>query len=126
MEYLLCKFCSDVELNGNLIRLGKKLLDPLTNLINTTSAMSLLYECIMTMIKGMPSHTSSIQLCVSKLSLFVEDADQNLKYLGLLALGEIVKEHSKIIQPQRDMVCQSHYLVTSETLGSYVCISLVL
>jgi hypothetical protein len=33
-------------------RLGKKLIEPLTNLINNTSAMSLLYECINTVIAG--------------------------------------------------------------------------
>ena len=79
-------------------------MDPLTNLVNTTSAMSLLFECVMTMIKGVPTHGPSMQLCVSKLQIFVEDTDQNLKYLGLLALGEIVREHPKLIQPLRDMV----------------------
>ena len=58
----------------------------------------------MTMIKGVSDHGSSMQLCVNKLRIFVEDSDQNLKYLGLLALGEIVKEHPKLIQPLRDMV----------------------
>jgi hypothetical protein len=33
-------------------RLGKKLIEPLTNLINSTSAMSLLYECINTVLAG--------------------------------------------------------------------------
>jgi hypothetical protein len=33
-------------------RLGKKLIEPLTNLIHSTSAMSLLYECINTIIAG--------------------------------------------------------------------------
>jgi AP-3 complex subunit delta len=33
-------------------RLGKKLIEPLTSLINSTSAMSLLYECINTVIAG--------------------------------------------------------------------------
>lgn len=39
-------------------RLGKKLLEPLTNLINSTSAMSLLYECINTVIAGSTQHQS--------------------------------------------------------------------
>lgn len=34
-------------------RLGKKLIEPLTNLINSTSAMSLLYECINTVLAGL-------------------------------------------------------------------------
>lgn len=43
-----------VKLLGALVpeepRLGKKLIDPLTHLINTTPAKSLLYECIVTVI----------------------------------------------------------------------------
>ena len=33
-----------------IYRLGKKLIEPLTNLIHSTSAMSLLYECINTVL----------------------------------------------------------------------------
>ncbi|VDM80383.1 unnamed protein product [Strongylus vulgaris] len=48
--YLFCfQFGALVPLEP---RLGKKLLEPLTNLINSTSAMSLLYECINTVIAG--------------------------------------------------------------------------
>lgn len=43
-------------------RLGKKLIDPLTSLIHGTTAMSLLYECISTVVSGMPNHTPSIQV----------------------------------------------------------------
>ncbi|CAH8863509.1 unnamed protein product, partial [Trichobilharzia szidati] len=65
-------------------RLGKKLIGPLTNLIHSTSAMSLLYECINTVVavlisisSGIPSHQASIQLCVQKLRILIEDSDQN-------------------------------------------------
>ena len=39
----------------------------------------------------------SVQLCVSKLRLFVEDADQNLKYLGLLAMSKILQCQPKAV-----------------------------
>jgi AP-3 complex subunit delta-1 len=58
-------------------RLGKKLTEPLTNLIHSTSAMSLLYECVNTMIAAVPNHTASMQLCVTKLKVMIEDPDQN-------------------------------------------------
>ena len=45
-------------------RLGKKLIEPLTSLIHSTTAMSLLYECIATVISGMPNHAPSMQVCV--------------------------------------------------------------
>ncbi|OQR74719.1 AP-3 complex subunit delta-1 isoform X2-like [Tropilaelaps mercedesae] len=94
-------------------RLGKKLIEPLTNLIHSTSAMSLLYECINTVIavlisisSGLPSHSASIQLCVQKLRVLIEDSDQNLKYLGLLAMAKILKTHPKTVQSHKDLVLQ--------------------
>uniref|UniRef100_F1KRT4 AP-3 complex subunit delta n=1 Tax=Ascaris suum TaxID=6253 RepID=F1KRT4_ASCSU len=105
-----------IKLFGALVplepRLGKKLLEPLTNLINSTSAMSLLYECINTVIavlisvsSGAPGdHTASIQLCVQKLGVLIEDSDQNLKYLGLLAMGRILQTHPKAVQAHKDIV----------------------
>ncbi|KAI1305936.1 AP-3 complex subunit delta-1 [Halotydeus destructor] len=92
-------------------RLGKKLIEPLTNLIHSTSAMSLLYECINTVIavlisisSGLPNHNASIQLCVQKLRILIEDSDQNLKYLGLLAMSKILKTHPKSVQAHKDLV----------------------
>ncbi|KAM7287817.1 AP-3 complex subunit delta-1 isoform X2 [Ixodes scapularis] len=87
-------------------RLGKKLIEPLTNLIHSTSAMSLLYECINTVIAGMPNHSASIQLCVQKLRILIEDSDQNLKYLGLLAMSKILRTHPKSVQAHKDLVLQ--------------------
>ncbi|KAK6990578.1 AP-3 complex subunit delta-1-like isoform X2, partial [Biomphalaria glabrata] len=94
-------------------RLGKKLIEPLTNLIHSTSAMSLLYECINTVIavlvsisSGIPNHTASIQLCVQKLRILIEDSDQNLKYLGLLAMSRILATHPKSVQGHKDLILQ--------------------
>lgn len=66
--------------------------------------MSLLFECISTMIKGMSYHTASIQLCITKLRLFIEDPDQNLKYLGLMSMGKIAAQHPKLVQPHSELV----------------------
>merc|ERR1712142_209764 len=87
-------------------RLGKKLIEPLTNLIHSTSAMSLLYECINTVIQGMQDHSASIQLCVQKLRILIEDSDQNLKYLGLLAMSRILVTHPKSVQAHKDLILQ--------------------
>lgn len=57
----------------------------------STSAMSLLYECINTVIavlisisSGMPNHAASIQLCVQKLRILIEDSDQNCKHFCII------------------------------------------
>uniref|UniRef100_A0A914LNH2 AP-3 complex subunit delta domain-containing protein n=1 Tax=Meloidogyne incognita TaxID=6306 RepID=A0A914LNH2_MELIC len=80
-----------IKLFGSLVpfepKLGRRLLEPLTSLINSTSAMSLLYE-----------------LCVQKLGVLIEDSDQNLKYLGLLAMGRILQTHPKAVQAHKDIV----------------------
>ena len=53
-------------------RLGKKLVEPLTSLIHSTTAMSLLYECISTVVTGIPGHGPSLQVCLyTRLSVFV-------------------------------------------------------
>ena len=72
--------------------------------------MSLLYECINTVIavlisisSGMPNHTAAIQLCVQKLRILIEDSDQNLKYLGLLAMSKILKTNPKSVQVKRSI-----------------------
>ncbi|KAI7867159.1 adaptin N terminal region-domain-containing protein [Spinellus fusiger] len=78
-------------------RLIKKLLPPLTSLIQTTPAMSLLYECIYTVITGgfleaagEASH-SLAAACTNKLRKFLEDPDQNSSHPKLVA------EHKDII-----------------------------
>uniref|UniRef100_A0A803V8M3 Adaptor related protein complex 3 subunit delta 1 n=1 Tax=Ficedula albicollis TaxID=59894 RepID=A0A803V8M3_FICAL len=54
-------------------RLGKKLIEPLTNLIHR---------------------------------ILIEDSDQNLKYLGLLAMSKILKTHPKSVQSHKDLILQ--------------------
>uniref|UniRef100_A0A8C3UP60 AP-3 complex subunit delta-1 n=1 Tax=Catharus ustulatus TaxID=91951 RepID=A0A8C3UP60_CATUS len=86
-------------------RLGKKLIEPLTNLIHSTSAMSLLYECVNTVITC-NKLCGFFQLCVQKLRILIEDSDQNLKYLGLLAMSKILKTHPKSVQSHKDLILQ--------------------
>ncbi|XP_047364211.1 AP-3 complex subunit delta-1 isoform X2 [Vespa velutina] len=94
-------------------KMGRRLTQPLIDLISSTSAMSLLYECINTVIavlisisSGMPNHSDSIQLCVQKLRILIEDSDQNLKYLGLLAMSKILRTHPKSVQAHKDLIMQ--------------------
>lgn len=62
----------------------KKLQPPITELISTTPAISLLYECVHTCIIGGMLHGASghslAKTCVTKLAAFLEDSDQNCAY----------------------------------------------
>lgn len=111
-------------------RLVKKLVPPLTELIETTPAMSLLYECIQTsIVGGMLNGSEGEQLartCVEKLGSFLEDLDQNRKaslvlersrisspdpetsravrYIALVALVKIAPTHPHLISTHHDTI----------------------
>ncbi|KAF3017031.1 AP-3 complex subunit delta [Penicillium rubens] len=96
-------------------RLTRKLLRPLTNIIQTTSAMSLLYECINGIIQGgildgednLQERDEVATLCVGKLrGMIVMDSDPNraVKYVALLALNRIVATHPTLVSMQQDVI----------------------
>lgn len=93
MTYYLFQFALLTPIEPRLVR---KLLPPLTNLISTTPAFSLLYECIQTVITGgMLSDSDAAsplaQNCIAKLSSFLSDKDQNLRYIALKGLSRLLR-----------------------------------
>lgn len=85
-------------------RLGKKLVEPLTNLISTSGAKSVQYECIYAVANGMSKVSALTKLACEKMKNFVEDPDQNLKYLGLDAMTRVMIESPKMLSDQRDVI----------------------
>ncbi|RVX68549.1 hypothetical protein B0A52_07973 [Exophiala mesophila] len=94
-------------------RLVRKLVRPLTKLIQETTAMSLLYECISGIIQGgiLDGAESGVDveevadLCISKLrGMIVVDGDPNLKYVALLAFTKIVSSHPSLVAMQQDVI----------------------
>jgi AP-3 complex subunit delta len=109
----------------------RKLLPPLTDIIKTTPAMSLLYECINGIIQGgiLDSTDDSIggeeiaTLCVSKLrGMIMVEGDANrkslvldvpilhlqylVKYVALLAFNKIVLTHAYLVAQQEDVIME--------------------
>lgn len=107
----------------------KKLQPPITELISTTPAISLLYECVHTciiggMLQGV-SGGSLARTCVSKLANFLQDDDQNcgclstsiegsdvnqcslVKYISLLAMVKIVPTHPYLVAEYQGMIMSS-------------------
>ncbi|KAI1824649.1 adaptin N terminal region-domain-containing protein [Xylaria intraflava] len=96
-------------------RLVRKLLPPLTEIIQTTPAMSLLYECINGIIQGgilgsgddTAGKEEIALLCVNKLrSMIMVDGDPNLKYVALLAFNKIVDTHPWLVAQQEDVILE--------------------
>ncbi len=101
-----------VKLLGSLVpeepRLARKLLDPLAGLVRSTPAKSLLFEAAHAITKclpycrksdgSMPTNTPAIiVLCAETFRDFVQENDQNLKYLGLVGFGSLVQSAPKIL-----------------------------
>ncbi|KAK0830665.1 AP-3 complex subunit delta [Friedmanniomyces endolithicus] len=92
-------------------RLVKKLLPPLTSIIKTTPAMSLLYECvngiiqggIMEAVEGTMEGDEVARLCVNKL---VVEGDPNLRFVALLAFAKITSSHADIVAQHSDVILE--------------------
>ena len=78
-------------------RLTKKLVEPLKNIMSSTMAKSLLFECITTVCSGMTSNEELVEMTLEHLKDFVLDSDPNLKYLGFKALEQFVKHVPKLV-----------------------------
>ena len=96
-------------------RLVRKLLPPLTNIIKTTPAMSLLYECIngiiqggiMELAVGTTEGDEVARLCVSKLrAMLVVQGDPNLRYVALLAFAKITASHADLVADHQDVILE--------------------
>ncbi|KAJ1907562.1 AP-3 complex subunit delta, partial [Tieghemiomyces parasiticus] len=104
-------------------RLARKLVAPLTALVQKTPAMSVLYECIHTAIVGgiidvptpaalrAPNEPDDPDappqlavLCAAKLRLFLKDNDHNLKYIGLLAMTELQARYPELVLEHRTLI----------------------
>lgn len=108
-----------VKLLGALVseepRLARKLLEPLATIIQNTGAKSLQYECIYTVTEALPyskredgteakNAPAVIKLCSDYLRGFIEDADQNLKYLGLVGLVQLMKSNARSVVEHLEIV----------------------
>ncbi|CEL53150.1 AP-3 complex subunit delta-1 OS=Mus musculus GN=Ap3d1 PE=1 SV=1 [Rhizoctonia solani AG-1 IB] len=88
-------------------RLAKKLSGPLSDLIANTPAISLLYECVHTVIVGGMLQGSMARACSGKLAVFLGDSDQNLKYIALLAMAKIAPTHAHLVAEHQDIIFSS-------------------
>jgi len=79
-------------------RLPSKMVEPLSNLLNTTKAQSVEYEAIRTVIRVVPEGSESLKtLCataVERLQSFLNSSDRNLRYLALELYAEILVKPS--------------------------------
>eukprot|EP01064_Diplonema_japonicum_P009655 TRINITY_DN1712_c0_g2_i1.p1 TRINITY_DN1712_c0_g2~~TRINITY_DN1712_c0_g2_i1.p1 ORF type:complete len:1237 (+),score=417.36 TRINITY_DN1712_c0_g2_i1:40-3750(+) len=87
-------------------RLPRKLAEPLIKIIDTTAAKSLLYEALITVASNTKSDSSLMKLTVEKLREFVQNPDQNLKYLGLKGLARVMENSPQLLLKSNDIIIE--------------------
>ncbi|KNZ63199.1 hypothetical protein VP01_1174g2 [Puccinia sorghi] len=95
-------------------RLTKKLLPALSDVISTTNAMSLLYECIHTILaSGMLTHATSAEesyklakICTDKLAHFLDHDDPNLRYMALVGLNKLLPSHPGFLEDYLETILE--------------------
>lgn len=88
-------------------RLVKKLLPPLTTLIQTTAAMSLLSECLYTVFScGLLQHLSEeiSSMCFDRLAELLNSPDSNLQHAGLSSVKQLAMISPKELLPLKEPI----------------------
>eukprot|EP00403_Amphidinium_massartii_P006748 CAMPEP_0178383736 /NCGR_PEP_ID=MMETSP0689_2-20121128/7152_1 /TAXON_ID=160604 /ORGANISM="Amphidinium massartii, Strain CS-259" /LENGTH=990 /DNA_ID=CAMNT_0020003959 /DNA_START=114 /DNA_END=3084 /DNA_ORIENTATION=+ len=71
-------------------RLPAKMVEPLTNILNTTKAQSVEFEAIRCTVRAMPEGSELMALALEKLRSFLNSSDRNLRYLALELFKEVL------------------------------------
>lgn len=91
-------------------RLPAKMIEPLTNVINTTKAQSVEYEAIRCVVRVIPHETALVALAIERLQKFLNSSDRNLRFLALDLFREVLENaelmdkidltdlHAKVLQ----------------------------
>lgn len=89
-------------------RLAARIVDPVCQLLARSSAMSLTFECVRTVLTALPAHDAAVSLAIGKVKEFLAASDDpNLRYLGLLALGMLGPAYASTVNESRDVIALS-------------------
>ncbi|RKP11855.1 Clathrin/coatomer adaptor, adaptin-like protein [Piptocephalis cylindrospora] len=97
-----------VKLFGALVerepRLVKKLASPLRQLLETTPALSLMHECVQTILAAERDRRELAEICVEKLRLLLENEDPNLKYVAMLTMAQMLQRYPRLVSMHHDII----------------------
>lgn len=88
-------------------RLGKRVVEPICELMRVMEAKSLVFECVRTILTSLSDYDSAVKLAVAKLREFLIDDDPNLKYLGLQALAIASQKNIWALVENKDLVVKA-------------------
>lgn len=107
-NWVLIKVCKIFSKLGLLEpRLARRIVDPICDHMRRTTAKSLLFECVRTVVTCLSEYESAVKLAVEKVRELLNDEDPNLKYLGLKALLVLASKHLWAVVENKEVVIKS-------------------
>ncbi|KAJ8536033.1 hypothetical protein K7X08_034434 [Anisodus acutangulus] len=88
-------------------RLGKRLVEPICDHLKRTTAKSLAFECVRTIVSSFSEYESAVRVAVENIKEFLNEDDPNLRYLGLQALTIVASKHLWAVMENKDFVIKS-------------------
>lgn len=85
-------------------RLPKKLIQPLTIVLETTPSVFVMYECVRTIIEIPISNQNLLAAATYRLQSFLNVADANLRFLCLSLFIKLMKIQPRLVSQHRDLI----------------------
>lgn len=87
-------------------RLPKKLVNPFSNLIETSSSKTVVFEVIKTVVDVPIPNTVLLTTAAQRIHDFLQIPDPNIQFMGISAMMRMMKIQPKLVSSHKDMVNQ--------------------
>lgn len=87
-------------------RLPKKLITPFTNILDTTSSITLLFECVRSIIEIPITNTVLLTYASQRMQAFLEHQDVNLRFLCLTLFIKLMQIQPKLVSQHKELITQ--------------------
>lgn len=87
-------------------RLPKKLIAPFTNILDTTASITLLFECVRSIIEIPITNTVLLTYASQRMQTFLEHQDVNLRFLCLSLFIKLMQIQPKLVSQHKELITQ--------------------
>lgn len=85
-------------------RLPRKLIGPFTTILETTSSITVLFECVRTIIEIPITNTILLTYATNRMQSFLEHEDVNLRFLCLSLFIKLIEIQPKLVAQHKDLI----------------------
>lgn len=85
-------------------RLPRKLIGPFTTILETTSSITVLFECVRTIIEIPITNTILLTYATNRMQSFLEHEDVNLRFLCLSLFIKLIEIQPKLVAQHKELI----------------------